>query len=111
MIRYAGAVLGVALIGTIVVADILGVSSSPDAFTVTAPTPTPSCGGIVVSRPLTPQEAVRALLEGATDLGTPGADQVYGAGRLDICASLAIAATITAPPPPSVGGVSEPGLR
>ena len=43
--------------------------------------------------PALTRDEVRALLTaGATDLGDPGVDQLYGAGRLDIAASIALAA-------------------
>lgn len=61
--------------------------------------PSPTITPLVdTGRRLTPQEAEQALFQGAVDLGTPGPDGTYGQGRLDVCRSFAVAATITANP-------------
>ena len=56
---------------------------------------------------LSPQQTVDRLLGTAKDLGSPGRDNTYGAGRLDVAKavsglrpSAAPVATATAPPPP-----------
>lgn len=102
--QYVGVGLMAVLFGAVVVANVL--PSGSDAPAQAPLAAAPSCAGVVLARPLTPQEAVQAVVQSAHDLGTPGPDSEYGAGRLDICAAFAAAATITAPPH-SVGGVAE----
>ena len=58
-----------------------------------APHVTGAAALIWAYNPALTRDEVRALLTaGATDLGDPGVDQLYGAGRLDIAASIALAA-------------------
>lgn len=51
---------------------------------------------LLLSMGLSPQETVDRLLKTAKDLGTPGVDQEFGYGRLDLAAAVALA--------PSTGG-------
>lgn len=106
-IMVAAALLVAIAVPTVV--DQFSGGSSPETLTAPAAEPTLACGAnLIIARPLTPQEAVQALIQSAHDLGTPGPDTIYGAGRLDICGALAVAATITAPTMvASVGGVAE----
>lgn len=44
---------------------------------------------VLLSLGLTPEEVVNRLLSTAADLGAPGTDSTYGAGRLDVAAAVA----------------------
>lgn len=59
----------------------------------------------------TPEEAVARLLETAVDVGDPGFDPVFGAGRLDMAAALAPRAT-DAPPlsPRTIPATTDTGV-
>ena len=50
---------------------------------------------------LSPEVAVQRLLDTAVDLGDPGADPIYGAGRIDLAAALADVEAVTTASPTS----------
>jgi subtilisin family serine protease len=53
---------------------------------------------VLRSAGLSPEEAVERLLATAVDLGEPGPDRVFGAGRLDLAAAVAGVAVPASPP-------------
>lgn len=58
---------------------------------------------VLRSAGLSPEEAVQRLLDTATDLGDPGDDPLFGAGRVDLAAAvegIAVPASPTTEPPP-----------
>jgi len=63
---------------------------------------------VLRSAGLDPEDAVQRLLDTAVDLGDPGPDQVFGAGRIDLAAAVAglegIAVPATTPDPGAVPG-------
>jgi len=73
---------------------------------------------ILRSAGLTPEGAVQRLLDTAVDLGEPGADRLFGAGRIDLAAAVAGAgaavpaaspdATAPAPPATLPSGAADP---
>jgi subtilisin family serine protease len=70
-------------------------------------------GGLALLRAtgLSPAEAVQRLLDTAVDLGEPGPDPMFGAGRIDLAAAVALdgAAVPVATPAPTAGTIERPG--
>ncbi len=60
---------------------------------------------VLRSMGLTPQQAVDRLLASAKDLGQPGSDQTFGAGRLDLAAAVLLPTNA----PPGASGSSSVG--
>lgn len=68
-------------------------------------------GGLALLRAagLSPAEAVQRLLDTAVDLGEPGPDPVFGAGRIDLAAAVALDGTaVPAATPAPTSGTTEP---
>ncbi len=64
---------------------------------------------VLLGTGLDPEAAVATLLATTTDLGVPGRDPVFGSGRIDLAAAVALAVSGTAPTQASTAPLSNPG--
>ncbi len=64
---------------------------------------------VLLATGLEPEAAVATLLATATDLGAPGRDAVFGSGRVDLAAAVALATSGSAPTEASTAPLSTPG--
>ncbi len=63
---------------------------------------------VLLATGLAPEGAVATLLATTTDLGAPGRDAVFGSGRIDLAAAVALAVSGTAPTQASTAPLSNP---